>query len=127
MSVSYPLPGTRFYDNVRGQLGEKQNWQDSADLAMMYRGPFATPFYRQLHVVMHKEFRARKGWREVWDGQSKRPWLWRVRELAAVAYRWLTLPLARWQLDRLAKLPHTGLPAVPHMSLQEAARPSVQD
>ena len=127
MSVSYPLPGTRFYENVRGQLGEKQNWQDSADLAMMYRGPFATPFYRQLHVVMHKEFRARKGWREVWENPHKRPLSWRVRGVAAVAYRWLTLPLARWQLNRLAQLPHTGLPPAPHMSLQEAARPSVQD
>src|SRR5690606_10377438 len=60
MSVSYPLPGTKFYQNVRMQLGDKQNWQDSADLAMMYRGPFVTEFYRQLHVVLHKEFRSRR-------------------------------------------------------------------
>jgi anaerobic magnesium-protoporphyrin IX monomethyl ester cyclase len=65
MSVSYPLPGTRFFENVRTQMGDKQNWSDSSDLAMMYEGPFSTEFYRQLHVVLHKEFRSRKGWREL--------------------------------------------------------------
>ena len=28
---------------------------------MMYHGPFTTEFYRQLHVVLHKEFRMRRG------------------------------------------------------------------
>ena len=60
ISVSYPLPGTKFYAAVREQLGEKQNWQDSSDLAMLYQGPFGTAFYRQLHTVLHNEFRARK-------------------------------------------------------------------
>src|SRR4029079_7660724 len=57
MSVSYPLPGTKFHNNVRVQLGDKRNWQDSNDLDMLYQGPFTTAFYRQLHVVLHKEFR----------------------------------------------------------------------
>jgi anaerobic magnesium-protoporphyrin IX monomethyl ester cyclase len=63
MSVSYPLPGTTFYERVKGELGAKQNWQDSNDLAMLYNGPFSTAFYRQLHTVLHREFRARKAWR----------------------------------------------------------------
>ena len=37
VSVSYPLPGTPFYERVKAQLGDKQNWVDSDDLAMMYR------------------------------------------------------------------------------------------
>ena len=40
VSVSYPLPGTRFYDRVREELGQKQNWVDSSDLATMYRATF---------------------------------------------------------------------------------------
>jgi anaerobic magnesium-protoporphyrin IX monomethyl ester cyclase len=60
MSVSYPLPGTKFYERVKLQLGDKQNWVDSSDLAMMYQGPFTTEFYRYLHVVLHKEFRSLK-------------------------------------------------------------------
>ena len=41
ISVSYPLPGTPFYEQVRAQLGERQNWFDSADLAMLYLPPIA--------------------------------------------------------------------------------------
>jgi anaerobic magnesium-protoporphyrin IX monomethyl ester cyclase len=47
ISVSYPMPGTKFYDVVREQLGEKQNWQDSQDMAMLYQGPVSTEFYRK--------------------------------------------------------------------------------
>jgi anaerobic magnesium-protoporphyrin IX monomethyl ester cyclase len=60
ISVSYPLPGTPFYDRVRAQLGERRNWFDSADLAMLYRGPYSTRFYRRLHVATHKEYRLHK-------------------------------------------------------------------
>ena len=60
ISVSYPLPGTGFYERVRAELGAKQNWVDSGDLAMLYRGPYSTRFYRRLHGVVHKEFRLRR-------------------------------------------------------------------
>ncbi len=60
ISVSYPLPGTGFYERVRADLGEKRNWVDSDDLAMVYRGPYSTAFYRRLHGVVHREFRLRR-------------------------------------------------------------------
>jgi len=60
ISVSYPLPGTKFYERVKLELGAKQNWVDSEDLAMLYRGPFPTKFYRLLHSRVHYEFRVRK-------------------------------------------------------------------
>ena len=59
ISVSYPLPGTPFYERVRAELGEQRNWIDSEDLSMLYRGPFSTEYYRRLHQVVHKEFRLR--------------------------------------------------------------------
>jgi hypothetical protein len=59
ISVSYPMPGTKFHAAVSDQLGAKQNWSDSSDLAMLYRGTFTTAYYRQLHRVVHKEYRAR--------------------------------------------------------------------
>ncbi|MES1243959.1 MAG: radical SAM protein [Acidobacteriota bacterium] len=55
VSVSYPLPGTKFYDMVREELGNKANWQDSDDLAMMFQGTYQTPFYRKLHQVVHHD------------------------------------------------------------------------
>jgi len=63
ISVSYPLPGTRFYERVKMELGEKQNWVDSDDLAMLYRGPFPQEFYRILYGRVHHEFRLRSSWR----------------------------------------------------------------
>jgi anaerobic magnesium-protoporphyrin IX monomethyl ester cyclase len=64
ISVSYPLPGTKFYNSVKLELGEKQNWVDSDDLAMLYRGPFPTEFYRILHGRVHYEFRIRRALRQ---------------------------------------------------------------
>jgi radical SAM superfamily enzyme YgiQ (UPF0313 family) len=63
ISVSYPLPGTKFFERVKLELGEKQNWTDSEDLAMLYHGPFPTEFYRILHGRVHYEFRLWKAFR----------------------------------------------------------------
>ena len=57
VSVSYPLPGTTFFERVKTQLGAKRNWVDSDDLAMMYRGTYPPAFYRALHLLVHAEFR----------------------------------------------------------------------
>jgi anaerobic magnesium-protoporphyrin IX monomethyl ester cyclase len=59
ISVSYPLPNTGFYEKVKAQFQEKQNWTDSDDLAMLYKGTFRPDFYRQLHRHTHFVFRHR--------------------------------------------------------------------
>lgn len=61
ISVSYPLPGTKFYDKVKGQLSEKKNWSDSDDLAMMFQNTFKKEYYRQLHRYVHSIYRKKKG------------------------------------------------------------------
>jgi anaerobic magnesium-protoporphyrin IX monomethyl ester cyclase len=63
MSVSYPLPGTPFYERVRDKLAGRQNWVDSDDMAMLYDGPYPTSFYHRLHSTLHTEFRLRKATR----------------------------------------------------------------
>lgn len=55
VSVSYPLPGTKFFDRVRTQLGKKRNWSDSEDLSMMFRGAYTDEFYRALHRALHAQ------------------------------------------------------------------------
>lgn len=129
MSVSYPLPGTKFYERVKVQLGDKRNWVDSADLDMMYQGPFTTAFYRQLHRVLHKEFRARKAW-DALRAVARRPGKARpvhLRRAGGMFYRVLTLPFSRWKLNRLAHVPHDGVDALPSaMTLEEAAQPTPQ-
>jgi anaerobic magnesium-protoporphyrin IX monomethyl ester cyclase len=57
ISVSYPLPGTAFYQMVSSQLGPKENWADSDDLDMMFQGAFTTGFYRALADALHIEVR----------------------------------------------------------------------
>ncbi|HKP51576.1 MAG TPA: radical SAM protein [Chloroflexia bacterium] len=129
MSVSYPLPGTKFYENVRAQLGVKQNWLDSADLAMMYRGTYSTEFYRYLHTVLHKEFRARKTWRKL-RGRSvgigdRRP---RLKDVAKMAGNIVTLPAARRKLANMAHTSRGKMIALPQiMTPEAAATPTVQN
>jgi anaerobic magnesium-protoporphyrin IX monomethyl ester cyclase len=55
VSVSYPLPGTRFHEQVKAQLGAKTHWNDSADLAMMFRGTFGTEVYRTVRDLLHAQ------------------------------------------------------------------------
>ncbi|MCZ7545197.1 MAG: radical SAM protein [Anaerolineae bacterium] len=130
VSVSYPLPGTKFYARVRAQIGVKQNWEDSSDLAMLYQGPFTTAFYRQLHTVIHKEFRARKNWSALRRALRTPRALRRrhLRQAASAARHALTLPLARLRLNRLARQPHDSIgPLPPGMNQAAAATPSPQD
>jgi radical SAM superfamily enzyme YgiQ (UPF0313 family) len=55
VSVSYPLPGTRFFERVQAQLGNKTNWSDSEDLSMMFQGAYTDEFYRALHDALHAQ------------------------------------------------------------------------
>lgn len=123
ISVSYPLPGTTFFNAVREQMGQKQNWVDSSDLAMMYDGPFTTEFYRQLHTVVHKEFRSRRTLAQLRAGHPVT-----LRRALAMPYQAATLPLARRRLRQLASLPHSGVQPLPLAAdPAAAAQPTPQE
>ena len=55
VSVSYPLPGTKFYDLVKAQLRGKTHWRESNDLEMMFQGTYTSDFYRALRNLMHEQ------------------------------------------------------------------------
>jgi anaerobic magnesium-protoporphyrin IX monomethyl ester cyclase len=59
ISVSYPLPGTRFHESVKARMGEKRNWTESDDLDPLFPGRFSRDFYRRLSRTVHAEFRTR--------------------------------------------------------------------
>ncbi len=61
VSVAYPLPGTKFHAAVRAQLGARQNWEHTDDLAMLFRGTYSTAFYRRVRDVLHDEVRTGMG------------------------------------------------------------------
>ncbi len=106
ISVSYPLPGTRFYEKVKQQLGEQTNWLDSDDLALLYQGPYVPDFYRVLHHRVHQEYRARKAWQHVVN-TLKRPAGLRpahLRQAASIPVNLARLAKSSLELRRLAKM-----------------------
>lgn len=56
ISVSYPLPGTLFYDRVKADLKNKTNWTDSDEMALMFNNTFPASYYKQLHRYVHKNY-----------------------------------------------------------------------
>lgn len=104
ISVSYPLPGTKFYDTVKSQLGHKQNWTDSDDLAMMYQATFSGSFYKKLHRLVHKEFRkakAKEALIHVFQGKANP--IKKAKTIASYLYYAPTLVIDKIQLNQLQK------------------------
>ena len=100
VSVSYPLPGTGFYERVRQELGVKQNWVDSNDLSTMYKATYAPEVYRRVHELVHHEFRARKSAHSL-TSLTQQPWAFRpahVKKMASWAYNRIALEVTRQRL-----------------------------
>ncbi|HEV8514546.1 MAG TPA: radical SAM protein [Cyclobacteriaceae bacterium] len=95
ISVSYPLPGTKFYENVKSQLKEKQNWSDSDDLAMMYSATFSPAFYKLLHRYVHSRYRIKRGWQQLKKNNFK------IRALASMVYHAPISVVQGWRLNQL--------------------------
>jgi anaerobic magnesium-protoporphyrin IX monomethyl ester cyclase len=66
VSISYPLPGTLFYERVQEQIGAKRNWTDSDDLCVMFRAAYQDEFYKALRNALHAEVNSWKN-----DGSSE--------------------------------------------------------
>jgi radical SAM superfamily enzyme YgiQ (UPF0313 family) len=102
VSVSYPLPGTRFYDSIRDRLGPKQQWTESADLDPMIPGARSPEFYRALHAVTHKRHQIFKGLDTANRMANGRSGIVRadLRQIAKAAFHALTYWQASWSLQR---------------------------
>ncbi len=101
ISVSYPLPGTKFYEKVQGMLGEKQNWAVSDDLAMMYPATYPPAYYRRLHRLVHKRFRLRQGQAAL--RQLLQTGRGNLRRALRTLYYAPAAAVDAWRLDRLAE------------------------
>jgi len=69
VSVAYPLPGTKFFDLVKRELGAKRNWEESNDLDMMFFGTYRSEFYRSVRNLLHDQIAEGQspGVRRRWD------------------------------------------------------------
>jgi anaerobic magnesium-protoporphyrin IX monomethyl ester cyclase len=101
ISVSYPLPGTTFYERVKRQLGAKQNWVNSEDLHLMFSGEYPPDFYRLLHRVVHKKFIIWRGVRAARSMLARPTTIDRrsIRQVGSMVYHGVTLP---WDLRKLS-------------------------
>ncbi len=79
VSVSYPLPGTPFYEAVREQLDGKRNWEQTDDLEMLFHGTYTTDFYRRARDILHRDVDAYNAgdepadadWAELWATEAR--------------------------------------------------------
>jgi anaerobic magnesium-protoporphyrin IX monomethyl ester cyclase len=108
VSVSYPLPGTKFHERVKAQLAEKQNWVTSGDLDLMFAGEYHPDFYRTLHRVVHKKFSVWRGMRTSRELITRRTKIGKqsIRSLASMVYHGITLPIQLRKLNILEKTSH---------------------
>ena len=105
ISVSYPLPGTIFYEKVKAQMQEKTNWTDSDELALMFRNTYEPAFYKRLHRYVHHQFRKRQGL-DILKRATRKPFATGLREWKKImAAGWYSFRcyFDRIQLDRYAR------------------------
>jgi len=102
ISVSYPLPGTKFYENVKSQLKEKQNWTDSNDLALMFQNTYSQTFYKILHQYVHSRYRIQKGINLLKSFVKNPTFLYKsdFRKIASMLYH---IPVSLFQSYQLKK------------------------
>lgn len=100
ISVSYPLPGTVFYEKVKDDLKLKANWSDSDDFEMMFRGTYNSDFYRKLQRFVHKEFRKAQGLGYL-KSALKNPFQLNFEKLFAILKLGYYIPSVLWQSRQL--------------------------
>jgi anaerobic magnesium-protoporphyrin IX monomethyl ester cyclase len=97
ISVSYPLPGTKYHEKTVARLGDKRNWTQSSDLDPLVPGSRSPGFYRTLSRVVHAELRVARGARAL-GNLIRRPFSAdraRVRRAAEVRHA------GSWLVERL--------------------------
>jgi anaerobic magnesium-protoporphyrin IX monomethyl ester cyclase len=103
ISVSYPLPGTVFYEKVKADLKEKTNWTDSNELKLMFRNTYKPEFYKQLHGYVHKTYRRHVAAQQLKDLLSKpaAASLAQLKKAASIAYYFPAELIAKRKLKAL--------------------------
>ena len=105
ISVSYPLPGTVFYEKVKSELSGKSNWTDSDELALMFKNTYPASFYKQLHRYVQKNYRKHLVLENI-KSLVKTPELLSYKTLKKAVSALYYIPavyVAKWKLDALER------------------------
>ncbi len=107
ISVSYPLPGTLFYERVHAELVSKSNWTDSDEMALLFRNTFPAAYYKQLHQYVHRNYRAHLAAHHLRNGLRHllQPAKIELRKAASLLYYLPASWLARRKLKQLEGAP----------------------
>jgi radical SAM superfamily enzyme YgiQ (UPF0313 family) len=105
ISVSYPLPGTKFYENVKSQLTEKQNWSHSDEMALLFHNTYSPEFYKALHAYVHRNYRKHQGY-ESFKKIFRTPSKLRRQDFRRAASIVYYIPAVIRQKKRLEQLEH---------------------
>ncbi len=108
ISISYPLPGTKFYEKVKDDLRLKANWVDSDDLAMMFQGSFNSKYYKKLHRYVHKEYRKSQAI-AYYKGFFRNPFSTTKSKLRSMFLYFYYLPSSLLDRSILKKMQHTNV------------------
>lgn len=100
-SVSYPLPGTKFYEKVKEQLIVKSNWTDSDDLDLMFKNTYSKDFYKVLHRYVHKNYRTQLSIQSFKKLKTFRVSSSDIYNIASIAYYYPSLVLTKNKLKKL--------------------------
>ena len=103
ISVSYPLPGTGFYDKVKEDLKIKANWTDSDDLDMMFNGTYNRAYYKKLHRYVHKVFRRKQGLENI-KATLRNPFSANKRQLRSALATFYYIPALMMDKAKLKRL-----------------------
>jgi radical SAM superfamily enzyme YgiQ (UPF0313 family) len=101
VSVSYPLPGTGFYEKVKEDLKNKANWTDSDELKLMFRNTYQPEYYKQLHRYVqnnHRMHLAMESVKKLFNNPLNA-----VKKLAAIIYYAPKVFIAQQRLKTLEK------------------------
>jgi len=103
ISVSYPLPGTKFFDNVKNELKLKSNWVDSDDLDLMFRNTYTPGFYKRLHRYVHKTYRQHQARFYIKNmlntAHIKEPFYY--KRIAALPYYFIMSNIEKYRMNKL--------------------------
>jgi radical SAM superfamily enzyme YgiQ (UPF0313 family) len=103
ISVSYPLPGTVFYDRVKADLKKKTNWTDSDEMALMFSNTFPPSYYKQLHRYVHKNYHQHLA-KNSWDELIRHPFHANLRSLKKALSFFYYTPAAMVEKLKLKRL-----------------------
>ncbi|MGN6567714.1 MAG: B12-binding domain-containing radical SAM protein, partial [Flavipsychrobacter sp.] len=105
VSVSYPLPGTLFYEKVKQDMKSKTNWTDSDELQLMFQNTYQPAYYKQLHKYVQENYRKHLAMAQV-EKMLKRPSgisLAGLKKVLAIGYYIPSVFIAKIRLAMLEK------------------------